>query len=232
MMEKRIKDEVEQHKTEFQELLKDKDEECKSLSHTLDLRESIIDQYEDKILHLQEQNREILTTDEESDKLKVMLGEKEKRIQELEGDLQLSEKNISTLNQSIADIRNQLHQAQKKLTLRKEESLTANKRFNEMQTRHADLEKQIEEASCKDNQMEKEIHELKAEILETKENKISEIAKANLEVRELENKYQMLKKYAEGLLRENDQLKLQARNKDEERVILDHQPEYVLLLCF
>ena len=232
MMEKRIKDEDEQHKTEFQELLKDKDEECKSLSHTLDLRDSIIDQYEDKIRHLQEQNRKILTTDEESDKLKVMLGEKEKRIQELEGDLQLSEKNISTLNQSIADIRNQLHQAQKKLTLRKEESVTANKRFNEMQTQLADLEKQIEEAACKDNQMEKEIQELKAEILETKENKISEIAKANLEVRELENKYEMLKKYAEGLLRENDQLKLQARNKDEERVILDHQPEYVLLLCF
>lgn len=232
MMEKRIKDEDEQHKTEFQELLKDKDEECKSLSHTLDLRDSIIDQYEDKIRHLQEQNRKILTTDEESDKLKVMLGEKEKRIQELEGDLQLSEKNISTLNQSIADIRNQLHQAQKKLTLRKEESVTANKRFNEMQTQLADLEKQIEEAACKDNQMEKETQELKAEILETKENKISEIAKANLEVRELENKYEMLKKYAEGLLRENDQLKLQARNKDEERVILDHQPEYVLLLCF
>ena len=232
MKEKRIKDEKEQHKTEFQELLKDKDEECKSLSHTLHLKESIIDQYENKILHLQEQNRQIVTTDEESYKLKVMLREKEKAIQELERDLQLSENNISTLNQSIADVKNQLDEAQKKLTLRKEEGLTANERFNEMQARLANLQKEIEVTACKDNQMEKEIQKLKAEILETKENKITEIAKANLEVRELENKHEILKKYAEGLLRENDQLKLQARNKDEAKFILDQQPEYVLLFYF
>ena len=78
MKEKRIKDEEEQHEIEFQELLRGKDKECKSLSHTLHLKELIIDQYEDNILHLQEQNRQIVTTDEESDKLKVMLREKER----------------------------------------------------------------------------------------------------------------------------------------------------------
>ena len=57
MKEKRIKDEEEQHEIEFQELLRGKDKECKSLSHTLHLKELIIDQYEDNILHLQEQNR-------------------------------------------------------------------------------------------------------------------------------------------------------------------------------
>ena len=232
MKEKRIKDEEEQHEIEFQELLRGKDKECKSLSHTLHLKELIIDQYEDNILHLQEQNRQIVTTDEESDKLKVMLREKERTIQELERDLQLSENNISTLNQNIADVKNELDGAQKKLTLRKEESLAANDKFNEMQTRLANLQKEIEVTAFKDNKMEKEIQKLKAENLEMKGNKIAEIAKAHLEVRELENKYEMLKKYAEGLLRENDQLKLQARNKDEDKVILDQQPEYALLFCF
>ena len=161
-----------------------------------------------------------------------MLREKERTIQELERDLQLSENNISTLNQNIADVKNELDGAQKKLTLRKEESLAANDKFNEMQTRLANLQKEIEVTAFKDNKMEKEIQKLKAENLEMKGNKIAEIAKAHLEVRELENKYEMLKKYAEGLLRENDQLKLQARNKDEDKVVLDQQPEYVLLFCF
>ena len=232
MKEKRIKDEGEQHEIEFQELLRGKDKECKSLSHTLHLKELIIDQYEDNILHLQEQNRQIVTTDEESDKLKVMLREKERTIQELERDLQLSENNISTLNQNITDVKNELDGAQKKLTLRKEESLAANDKFNEMQTRLANLQKEIEVTAFKDNKMEKEIQKLKAENLEMKGNKIAETAKAHLEIRELENKYEMLKKYAEGLLRENDQLKLQARNKDEDKVILDQQPEYALLFCF
>lgn len=106
-----------QHKTEFQELLRDKDEECKSFCHTLHLKESIIDQYKDEILHLQEQNRQILSIDEESDKIKVLLRETERAIQELERELQLSGNNISTLNQSITDVKNQLDRAQRKLTL-------------------------------------------------------------------------------------------------------------------
>lgn len=141
------------------------------------------------------------------------------------------------MNQNIADVKNKLDGAQKKLTLRKEESLAANDKFNEMQTRLANLQKEIEVTAFKDNKMEKEIQKLKAENLEMKGNKIAEIAKAHLEVRELENKYEMLKnknkyEYAEGLLRENDQLKLQARNKDEDKVILDQQSEYALLFCF
>lgn len=141
------------------------------------------------------------------------------------------------MNQNIADVKNELDGAQKKLTLRKEESLAANDKFNEMQTRLANLQKEIEATAFKDNKMEKEIQKLKAENLEMKGNKIAEIAKAHLEVRELENKYEMLKnknkyEYAEGLLRENDQLKLQARNKDEDKVILDQQSEYALLFCF
>ena len=62
MKEKRIKDKEEQHKTEFQELLRDKGEECKGLPHTLHLKESTIDQYEDEIPHLQKQNCQIVTT--------------------------------------------------------------------------------------------------------------------------------------------------------------------------
>lgn len=161
-----------------------------------------------------------------------MKNQTKRTIQELERDLQLSENNISTLNQNITDVKNELDGAQKKLTLRKEESLAANDKFNEMQTRLANLQKEIEVTAFKDNKMEKEIQKLKAENLEMKGNKIAETAKAHLEIRELENKYEMLKKYAEGLLRENDQLKLQARNKDEDKVILDQQPEYALLFCF
>ena len=81
------------------------------------LKESIIDQYKDEILHLQEQNRQILSIDEESDKIKVLLRETERAIQELERELQLSGNNISTLNQSITDVKNQLDRAQRKLTL-------------------------------------------------------------------------------------------------------------------
>lgn len=112
-----------QHKTEFQELLRDKDEECKGFSHILHLKESIIDQYKDEILHLQEQNRQILSIDEESDKIKVLLREKERAIQELERELQLSGNNISTLNQSITDVKNQLDRAQIKLTLMRERKI-------------------------------------------------------------------------------------------------------------
>lgn len=48
----------------------------------------------------------------------------------------------------------------------------------------------------------------------------------------MENKFEMLKKYAEQLQQKNNELKLHARNEDEDKSILDKQPGYVLLFCF
>ena len=122
--------------------------------------------------------------------------------------MQLSENNISNLNQSIADVKTQLERAQRKLTLKEGESLVSNERYKLIKTQLFKLEKEPE-----DNRTEKEVQKLKADILKTEENKITQITKAHVKVKEMENKSEML-------------------NEDEGKSILDEQPEYILLFCF